>query len=266
METIWCPIHGQEGSVQCGCRQEIKSDITVQTVAEKTPATAAACQRPPGRPPEMEACERREKILSAACELLGQHGYGAASMDRIAQSSGMSKRTLYQLFPSRKALLHALIHSRLFCFAPQCRKTVSTPDEELIGLLQDMAHKILTVERLGLIRVIISAAGESRDISDIMLNLKSGGETNILHGWLRSYCAMHGHENENIQDLSQHLFGITVGELLLHSLINNPDKDTTEYSQHIDRYVASGARIFLEGLHAIWARGANATNKMPPIV
>lgn len=59
----------------------------------------------------METEDTRLRILQGAREdFLGQ-GYSGASMDRIASSLGMSKRTIYQFFPSKEALFREVMDS-----------------------------------------------------------------------------------------------------------------------------------------------------------
>jgi len=47
---------------------------------------------------------KRAAILDAAVAEFRQFGYAATSMDRIAASAGVSKRTVYNHFPSKEAL------------------------------------------------------------------------------------------------------------------------------------------------------------------
>jgi AcrR family transcriptional regulator len=47
----------------------------------------------------------REKILSAAGSLFYREGIHATGVERIAQEAGVSKRTMYQLFPSKTQLV-----------------------------------------------------------------------------------------------------------------------------------------------------------------
>lgn len=51
----------------------------------------------------------REKILTVAAELMGQHGHHIALAD-IADAAGVGIGTFYRGFPDRTALLHALEH------------------------------------------------------------------------------------------------------------------------------------------------------------
>ncbi|WP_242006157.1 TetR/AcrR family transcriptional regulator [Acetobacter estunensis] len=221
-----------------------KDDMNAR-IPHETDCCAAA--RGPGRPPEMAECERREKILGAADKVLQTYGYQAASMDKVAQCSGMSKRTLYQLFPSKQELFHALIGARLFCFSPCVRVDAATPEDELIGLLQDIAARLIRPEAIELIRAIIASASESEDIRHIMLSLKGGGETNVFKCWLRDYCFAQGHPETDIEQRARQLFGMTVGELMLDALvIKNIDEDDSR------AYITSGAQLFLNALHAEW--------------
>ena len=49
--------------------------------------------------------ELREKIIIAAGELFAKDGIRSVTMDDIAASFGISKRTLYELFSDKEALL-----------------------------------------------------------------------------------------------------------------------------------------------------------------
>ncbi|MCB9787660.1 MAG: TetR/AcrR family transcriptional regulator [Deltaproteobacteria bacterium] len=51
---------------------------------------------------------KRDEILDAATEAFRNEGYEAASMDRIAELAGASKRTVYNHFGSKEALFQAV--------------------------------------------------------------------------------------------------------------------------------------------------------------
>ncbi len=52
---------------------------------------------------------KRQAILEAAIAEFRGHGFEATSMDRIAASAGVSKRTVYNHFPSKDALFDAIL-------------------------------------------------------------------------------------------------------------------------------------------------------------
>ena len=52
---------------------------------------------------------RREAIVEAAATLFQEMGYERASMNELARRLGGSKATLYSYFPSKEALLVAVV-------------------------------------------------------------------------------------------------------------------------------------------------------------
>ena len=53
--------------------------------------------------------ETRQVILDAALELVGRHGLAELAMDDLAAAAGVSRATLYRLFPGKAALFGALV-------------------------------------------------------------------------------------------------------------------------------------------------------------
>jgi len=53
----------------------------------------------------------RELVLEAALELVGRHGLAELSMDDVAAAAGVSRATLYRLFPGKSALFGGLIRA-----------------------------------------------------------------------------------------------------------------------------------------------------------
>ena len=57
-----------------------------------------------------EAEETRQRIIRTAQELFGKYGYSMANTNLIAAELGISKRTLYENFPSKEQLLLECVH------------------------------------------------------------------------------------------------------------------------------------------------------------
>jgi AcrR family transcriptional regulator len=51
----------------------------------------------------------RGRILDTALELVGRHGLAELSMDELAAKAGVSRATLYRLYPGKEALFAALV-------------------------------------------------------------------------------------------------------------------------------------------------------------
>jgi AcrR family transcriptional regulator len=55
--------------------------------------------------------ETRQRLLQAAAAELAREGYVGANINRISQAAGFAKGTIYNHFPSKRALMLALIDS-----------------------------------------------------------------------------------------------------------------------------------------------------------
>ncbi len=77
----------------------------------------------------------KEKILASARGLFLARGYRATTMDEIARQAGMSKRTLYETFPSKHAVATEVVESELKVFSSRMRLIIKSTKEPLDKLL-----------------------------------------------------------------------------------------------------------------------------------
>lgn len=101
---------------------------------------AAETTAPPrrgGRPSREAAALLRERILDAATELFLAEGYGATSIEQVAQRARISKRTFYHRFADKAALFEAVVHRIIEGLRPPA----GTPlyDE---GSLEDVLRRV----------------------------------------------------------------------------------------------------------------------------
>jgi len=59
-------------------------------------------------PTQKRSRERVNNILNAACDLISTHGSDAIRMGELAEKAGVSIGSLYQYFPDKAAIIHAL--------------------------------------------------------------------------------------------------------------------------------------------------------------
>jgi AcrR family transcriptional regulator len=77
-----------------------------------------------------EDSDNRGRILTAAAVLFGERGYASTSLRAIAGAVGMTPPALYWYFPSKQAILHALLHQMLFDFLEAVEADVVGPGPE----------------------------------------------------------------------------------------------------------------------------------------
>jgi TetR/AcrR family transcriptional regulator of autoinduction and epiphytic fitness len=66
---------------------------------------------PPPSPSPLRLTDRkREAIVLAAIDEFREHGFAGTSMDRLAAAAGVSKRTVYNHFPSKHELFAEILH------------------------------------------------------------------------------------------------------------------------------------------------------------
>jgi len=99
-----------------------------------TPADSAAATPPPRRGrPRSEA--RKQAILHAAFELLGERGLGATSMDAVADRAGVSKATIYRWWESKELLALDAVYAQWDTAGPAPRQT-GTLRSEMLALVR----------------------------------------------------------------------------------------------------------------------------------
>jgi AcrR family transcriptional regulator len=131
----------------------------------------AAPVRRGGRPSRQEAERIRERILDVATELFLADGYGATSIESVAQRVHMSKRTFYHRFRDKADLFDAVVRriierlrpadtSRLFDGGPL--------DDSLLRVARIALHASLARDAIALQRLILSEAGRFPELASIM--------------------------------------------------------------------------------------------------
>lgn len=113
---------------------------------------------------------RPEEILDAALQEFTERGFEAARMEDVAKRAGLSKAGVYLYFPSKTALLEALIEARIAPFARQAQALAAqggdNPLEALRLIARIGAHKLSDPAMLAVPRLIIGLAGRFPDIAD----------------------------------------------------------------------------------------------------
>lgn len=71
----------------------------------------------------MEASKQR-RILSAAQDLFGQHGFKRVAIDEIAKKAGVSKGTVYNFAESKDDLFFKVVHEELAAWVHECGSRV----------------------------------------------------------------------------------------------------------------------------------------------
>src|SRR3977135_9675 len=95
--------------------------------------------------PRPEKPDMKERILETADRLFYLRGIRAVGVDTIAAEIGISKRTLYNHFPSKDALISAYL-ARRFVQARSCQKA---PAEQILGTFDSLERRFASKDFRG---------------------------------------------------------------------------------------------------------------------
>ncbi|CAN7686609.1 TetR/AcrR family transcriptional regulator [Pseudomonas brassicacearum] len=130
---------------------------------------------------------KREAILQAAITEFRSSGFEITSMDKIAATAGVSKRTVYNHFPSKEELF-AEILNRLWNSITAEQDMPYSPQkplrEQLQTLLQAKLHMLADENFLDLARIAIAATIHSPERAQDMVS-RMGQREEGLTAWIR---------------------------------------------------------------------------------
>jgi AcrR family transcriptional regulator len=101
----------------------------------------------------------RERILEAALVMVGAHGLSALSMDDLATRAGVSRATLYRLFPGKPVLFTSLIKT-YSPLEPVSKLAIAMNEEPPEVLMPEIARTVYRTvygsgeTRLGMLRAV----------------------------------------------------------------------------------------------------------------
>jgi TetR/AcrR family transcriptional regulator of autoinduction and epiphytic fitness len=142
-------------------------------------------------PPERLTDRKRQAIVQAAIAEFRDNGFDATSMDRVAASAGVSKRTVYNHFPSKEALFAEIMlqlwHSSMaqlnLAYHPE-----RPLDQQLRELLQQKLTMLSEPNFLALARVAMAETIHSPERAQDMV-ARMGDREEGLTVWLRAAVA-----------------------------------------------------------------------------
>ncbi|WP_207282527.1 TetR/AcrR family transcriptional regulator [Pseudomonas sp. FW300-N2F2] len=130
---------------------------------------------------------KREAILQAAIAEFRSSGFEITSMDKIAATAGVSKRTVYNHFPSKEELFAEILNRLWNSITAEQDMPYSSQTplrEQLQTLLQAKLHLLADENFLDLARIAIAATIHSPERAQNMVS-RMGQREEGLTAWIR---------------------------------------------------------------------------------
>ena len=118
----------------------------------------------------------REAILDAAKLVFFEEGYGGASMDRIAEQAGVTKRTVYAHFASKQVLFAAVVERACANVVGQIPRPDALSDEPRTGLFLALRKSRELMESPNCIRLERIVAAEAERHPEFAATLRGAFE------------------------------------------------------------------------------------------
>ncbi len=131
---------------------------------------------------------KRDAIVQAAIAEFRDNGFEATSVDKVAARAEVSKRTLYNHFPSKDELFAAILHILWESSASETRRAYEPKQpvrEQLLELLQGKLAMLADDHFLALARVAIAAGLHSPERAREMVERIGEKDTAIIE-WIRA--------------------------------------------------------------------------------
>ena len=137
--------------------------------------------------PQRLTDRKREAIIQAAITEFRAHAFEITSMDKIAATAGVSKRTVYNHFPSKEELFAEILNqlwARIIA-EPSVRYNREQPlSEQLRQMLREKVQMMADENFLTLARVAIAATIHSPERAQNMIE-RMGEREEGLTVWIR---------------------------------------------------------------------------------
>lgn len=131
---------------------------------------------------------RQEELLDIALDLARDVGLGGVTVRRLAERAGFTEAALYRHFPSKSALLQALmgrIESRYLPVMREIAEDEGRPAaERLVEVVRFHVRTVLAIEGLPIL-LLAEAAATGDEALQARIRSGAGGYLRVLEGLLR---------------------------------------------------------------------------------
>jgi AcrR family transcriptional regulator len=186
--------------------------------------------------------ERQSRILQAATELFLDTGFGNTSIDAIVERSGGSKATLYSYYPTKGALLRAVIDEVV---ANRDEPELDPSDDvrtALITFSEQRMKIVFSEHHRALLRLIISETERFPDIAQLYYERGPQRSHDLLVEYLTALKKRQLLSIESAEESAEFFIGMLLHHWYVAQLYVRPSPPTAEERLHrathvVDRFL-----------------------------
>ena len=125
----------------------------------------------PGPVSAEDRAHRHARLLDAALDEFITFGYAAANLDRIAETAGISKMTIYRQVGEKEQLFQLTTEAAIAAISVELAELMGRlpPLAEMVRAFVDLVRKRINSREHGLLRLAIAERRSFPDLSDRLL-------------------------------------------------------------------------------------------------
>jgi AcrR family transcriptional regulator len=204
-------------------------------------------RRSRGRPQIRSDEETRELLVQAAAEAFSASGYAGTCMGTVAQTAGISTKTMYRLIPTKAELFTAVIGRQISQFM------LTTDDSALAELPLEaaleqilVAYGTLTLneETIALFRLVIGESERFPEVAAVFYETAITRVGTTIEDWLRRQAKLGRIDVEDPAVATSMLRGMLIMDVQRGAMLGQrPAPDAQEIAER----ARACAKVFLDG-------------------
>ncbi len=176
------------------------------------------------QPRSHRAQNSRETILATSRHVFLRHGYLDASMDTIAQRSGVSKTTLYAHFNNKEALFNQVVVDVVSEHADTLAALLDFPPQDdfrnrLVAVGSRLLARLLNPEAIALLRLCVIEGARMPRLGFEALATARSNLRQALAGFLQEQSAQAGIAISDPQEAADLFIVLTLRDLQLEAML-----------------------------------------------
>jgi AcrR family transcriptional regulator len=213
-----------------------------------------------GRPSRLAAAQLPERILDVATELFLTEGFGATSIEAVAERARISKRTFYHRFKDKADLFRAVVHRLIARWLPPFDAALvesGTVDEILLRSARRILDIALSREALALHRLMLAEAPRFPELAMVISDSGARAGHDMLAALLE--------RQRRAGRLALHDSRFAA-EQFITMVLAVPQKRALGFgegfgSEDLDRWARHTVALFLDGARAPDGRGSRGAGQ-----
>jgi len=201
----------------------------------------------PGRPTPQQAEQRNLELLDNALDLFLDKGFERTTMEGIAASVGMAKRTVYTLYGDKKSLFKASLHRAIneWIVPVEALRAAETDDleETLLRIGQILVDNMMTPEGMRLLRITNAEATRMPEISAYTNEQGTGPTLAYLAELLDRRIRAAHNKPKDVDEAAMAFLTLVVGGPANQSAWGIPMEQ-----ERLNEHTQYSVRLFLHGL------------------